>query len=107
MVFSSAAVTTDDMAYVGACNGRLFAIDLKTGQLAWEFKTEAAVQNAFAMVDGDGKPNPAAGGRSRFFEEGFRFGDKLFSLGAILSSPTVERGVVYFGSTDGNVYALD
>jgi outer membrane protein assembly factor BamB len=28
------------------------------------------------------------------------------SVGAILSSPTVDHGVVYFGSMDGNVYAL-
>jgi len=31
---------------------------------------------------------------------------RLASVGAILSSPVVDRGVVYFGSTDGNLYAL-
>ena len=28
------------------------------------------------------------------------------SVGAILSSPAVVEDVVYFGSSDGNVYAL-
>jgi outer membrane protein assembly factor BamB len=28
------------------------------------------------------------------------------SLGSVLSSPVVRDGVVYFGSTDGYVYAL-
>jgi outer membrane protein assembly factor BamB len=31
---------------------------------------------------------------------------RLFSVGAIMSSPVVDRGVVYFGSADGNLYAL-
>jgi outer membrane protein assembly factor BamB len=31
----------------------------------------------------------------------------LMSVGAILSSPVVVDDVVYFGSTDGNVYALN
>jgi hypothetical protein len=30
----------------------------------------------------------------------------VFSVGAIWSSPVVSRGTLYFGSTDGNVYAL-
>jgi eukaryotic-like serine/threonine-protein kinase len=32
--------------------------------------------------------------------------NKLLSVGAVLSSPTVADGVVYFGSADGNVYAV-
>jgi len=31
---------------------------------------------------------------------------KNFSLGAIVSSPVVDSGVIFFGSTDGNLYAL-
>jgi outer membrane protein assembly factor BamB len=31
----------------------------------------------------------------------------MFSLGSVLSSPVVVDGVVYFGSTDGNVYAVE
>jgi hypothetical protein len=36
------------------------------------------------------------------------FGDffRFISIGAIMSSPVVDRGVVYFGSMDGNRYAL-
>jgi outer membrane protein assembly factor BamB len=32
---------------------------------------------------------------------------KLLSVGSILSSPVVVKDVVYVGSTDGNLYALD
>jgi outer membrane protein assembly factor BamB len=31
---------------------------------------------------------------------------KLFTMGTILSSPVVVDDSVYFGSTDGNLYAL-
>jgi outer membrane protein assembly factor BamB len=30
----------------------------------------------------------------------------MFSLGSILSSPAVAGGLVFVGSTDGNLYAL-
>ncbi|MEP6686454.1 MAG: PQQ-binding-like beta-propeller repeat protein [Verrucomicrobiota bacterium] len=33
--------------------------------------------------------------------------DRQFNVGAIFSSPLVVSGVVYFGSTDGYLYALD
>src|SRR5258708_3423449 len=31
---------------------------------------------------------------------------RVFSVGAIWSSPVVDKGAVYFGSTDGFLYAL-
>jgi outer membrane protein assembly factor BamB len=31
---------------------------------------------------------------------------KMFSVGAILSSPVVDQGMLYFGSADGSVYAI-
>ena len=31
---------------------------------------------------------------------------RFISVGAILSSPIVDRGVLYVGSMDGNLYAL-
>jgi outer membrane protein assembly factor BamB len=33
--------------------------------------------------------------------------DRQFNIGAIFSSPLVANGVVYFGSTDGFLYALE
>jgi outer membrane protein assembly factor BamB len=31
---------------------------------------------------------------------------KMLSVGAVLSSPVAEQDVIYFGSTDGNMYAI-
>ena len=33
--------------------------------------------------------------------------DREFSVGSIFSSPLVADGVLYVGSTDGNLYALE
>lgn len=33
--------------------------------------------------------------------------ERQFNIGAIFSSPLVVNGVVYFGSSDGNLYAID
>jgi outer membrane protein assembly factor BamB len=33
--------------------------------------------------------------------------DREFGIGAIFSSPLIVDGVVYFGSTDGYLYALE
>ena len=32
---------------------------------------------------------------------------RYISIGGIMSSPAVDQGVVYVGSTDGNLYALN
>jgi outer membrane protein assembly factor BamB len=32
---------------------------------------------------------------------------RMLTVGAVLSSPVVGNNVVYFGSTDGNLYALE
>jgi outer membrane protein assembly factor BamB len=41
-----------------------------------------------------------------FYEDMVLAVNKLFTTGTILSSPLVVGNTVYFGSTDGNLYAL-
>ncbi|MGA2606078.1 MAG: PQQ-binding-like beta-propeller repeat protein [Terriglobia bacterium] len=105
-VFSSPALA-GGMAYFGSFNGKLYAVDLKTGQFAWEFQTQAGKKDALGVVGPDGRPDFKAIFRSQFYEDMYRAGEKLFSLGSIISSPTVDRGIIYVGSTDGNLYALE
>jgi eukaryotic-like serine/threonine-protein kinase len=105
-VFSSAALA-GGLAYVGAHNGRLYAIDTKTGKPAWTFQTEAARKDPLKMLDPDGGLNrgaftPVFGDFEDMYIDFYRF----ISVGAILSSPVVDRGVLYVGSMDGNLYAL-
>ena len=106
IVFSSAAVA-GGMAYFGSFNGKLYAVDLKTGQFAWEFQTPASKKNALGLLGPDGKPDFKAIFRTHYYDDMYFAVEKLFSLGSIVSSPTVDHGVIYVGSTDGNLYALE
>ena len=105
-VFSSAALA-GEIAYFGSHNGRLYAVNAKTGNLAWEFQTEASKLDPMKILDAEGRLNeasfaPVFGDFQDMYVDFYRF----ISVGAILGSPAVDGGVVFVGSTDGNLYAL-
>lgn len=106
-VFSSAALA-EDLAYVGDHNGRLYAINVKTGALAWEFQTDGSKKDPFKVLNPDGTLNQESlyGPVFGDFEDMYLAMYKFMSIGAIVSSPVVDKGIVYFGSMDGNLYAL-
>ena len=106
-VFSSAALA-GKLAYVGDFDGRFYAIDTKTGQLAWEFRTPASEADPFKILNADGSLNDSA--FAPFFgdfEDMYIQFYRLASIGAIVSSAVVDHGTVFFGSMDGFVYALN
>ena len=106
-VFSSPALA-GNLALFGSFNGSLYAVDLASGKQVWEFQTEAAKKNAAGCLNPDGSLNFPALFPSRYFEETmFHAGQKLFTMGAIVSSPVVDGGVVYVSSADGCLYALE
>jgi outer membrane protein assembly factor BamB len=105
-MFSSPALA-GDLVYAGDHNGKLYAVDAKTGKLAWEFQTEAAKKDPFKVLNKEGSLNqqafaPVFGD----FQDMYIALSRFISIGAIVSSPVIDRGVVYFGSMDGNLYAL-
>jgi outer membrane protein assembly factor BamB len=105
-MFSSAALA-GDLAYVGDHNGKLYAIDAKSGKLVWEFQTEASKTDTLKLLNADGSlKQEAFAPIFGDFEDMYIDFYKFISIGAIMSSPVVDKGVVYFGSTDGNLYAL-
>ena len=105
-VFSSAAFAAG-FAYVGAFDGRLYAIDTTAGRVAWTYATKGAVANAHAVLKADGSlDEQAVFGGAAYFEDYVRAVATLLTAGAVVSSPAIADGVVYFGSADGNVYAL-
>lgn len=105
-VFSSAALA-GPLAYFGSHNGKLYAVDAKTGTLAWEFQSEGSKRDPMKVLNPDGSLNrasfaPVFGDFQDMYIDFYRF----VSVGAIMSSPAVEDGVVYVGSLDGLLYAL-
>jgi len=129
-IVSSPAIV-DGVIYVGSNDGNLYAIDQQTGSLKWKFPTEARVASSpavanglvyFASYDGNFYAVDAATGKLlwKFSNAGERRYAATHLHGSVpagetmpdpfdvyLSSPTVWSGAVYFGSGDGNIYALD
>ena len=105
-MFSSPAVAGDTV-FIGVLNGTLAARDAATGKLLWEFQTDASKENKGWVLTSERRFN----GPLLFFDN-WREGplvaqDRQLSVGSIFSSPLVASGTVYFGSTDGFLYAID
>ena len=79
------------LVYVGSADGRFYALSASTGAPQWKFATSG--ERHFAAKGLHGWP-PKSQTTSDPFD-------------MYLSSPVVANGSVYFGSGDGNVYALD
>jgi len=106
LVFGSAALS-GNMAYVGAFNGKLFAFDTRSGKLAWQFQTEGSKNDPLKVLAADGGLDSAAlAPVFHNFLDMTLYLYKAFSVGAVLSSPVVDHGTLFFGSADGNLYAI-
>lgn len=105
-VFSSPAVA-GDVVYLGVLNGTLEARDLNTGALLWDFRTEASRQNRGWILTAERKFNTPLLYSSNWRESALSALDRQFTVGSIASSPLIVGGVVYFGSTDGYLYAIE
>lgn len=127
----SSAAYAEGVVYVGSDDGNLYAIDAESGRQRWMHRTGGPVSSSPAVADGrvyvlsyDGRLHAlnarsgellwkfATGGERRFEARGLHgqqprtqtFADPF---DVYLSSPVVAEGRIYFGSSDGHVYALD
>jgi eukaryotic-like serine/threonine-protein kinase len=105
-MFSSPALA-GDLAYIGTHEGKLVAISLKTRNIAWTYQTEGSRRNGQTYTKPDGTPNYEAAYSDLFYDDLIVGANRMLSVGAVLSSPAIADGAVYFGSADGGVYALD
>jgi outer membrane protein assembly factor BamB len=88
---SSSPAVADGRVYVGSFDGTFYALDAARGTLAWKFATEGERRFSARHLHG---AEPAAEVMPDPFD-------------VFLSSPALAGGLVYFGSGDGNVYALE
>lgn len=105
-VFSS-PVVAGDVALVGVLNGTLEARDAETGDLLWEFRTEASRRNEGWILTADRRFNAPLLFRSSWREAPIVASTRQSDVGALYSTPLVVDGVVYVGSADGRLYALE
>ena len=104
--FASPAVA-GSVVLTGILNGSIEARDLGTGALLWEFQTEASKRNADWILTSERKLNAPFYFPSSWREAPIVATMRQFAIGAIFSSPLVVDGTVYFGSTDGSLYAIE
>lgn len=108
--FSSPAIDKE-MGYIGSANGRLYGIDLKKGDIKWEFKADGIKNDTIKMFDKSGEMDKE---RIASLTKDFTdmstlsnlYKQAFINIGAILSSPTISDQVIYFGSSDGYIYAV-
>lgn len=116
--------------YIGSGDGNFYAIDAETGAEKWRFKTGGAIHSSAAIAEkivyflsrdaylyaldietGEKIWSAQTGGESTFSSNKFNYRpvgvvhDDLWDF--YMSSPLVDNGTVYFGSSDTHLYALD
>lgn len=103
--FSSPALV-GQVAIYGTSDGWLRAVDLRSGSFVAQFQTEGSKQNGPRYTDANGRMQTAQMYPDRTLD-GMMIGMRTMqTLGSVLSSPVAVDGVVYFGSTDGRLYAV-
>jgi len=103
------------VVYVGAADGKLYALNAATGATVWTATTGGQILDAAAVADGsvfvrarDGNAYAfdAATGASRWTTP--IGGNPAFGLGPTTTGPAVAGGRVFVGGPrDGKLYALD
>src|SRR5262249_46695671 len=103
--FSSPALA-GDVAYYGSSDGFVNAASASDGTLIARFQTDGSKENGPRLLDSLGHFRSDLMYPDRTLD-GMMIGMRTMeTLGSVLSSPSVVDGVVYFGSTDGQVYAV-
>jgi outer membrane protein assembly factor BamB len=105
-IFGSPAIAGNTL-YLAGQDGKLLAIDLASRKPVSVFQSEASRQNLAALSKPDGAPNYEAAFTSNFYDDMLVGMSKLHTVGTILASPVVSSNIVYIGTADGNLYALE
>jgi len=106
-------VVADGVLYSGALDGRVRAVDPKTGAVKWQVDTGGTIRSTPAVFastvyvgDMNGRLHAldAATGEEKWHAETTLAGQPS---GEIQSSPAVASGTVFFGARDGYLHAVD
>ncbi len=130
VITASAAVGADGTVYIGSSDGYFYALDGKTGNVTWKFKTGASIHSSAALAEDDEGHITAiyVGSTDGSLYALDAAGKLLWSYAAgdsIRSSPVLGRttegaaaadsaaedsgaaDIVYFGAGNGKLYALN
>jgi len=103
--FSSPAIA-GDAAFYGTSDGWVHAVDLRTGTFRAHFQTDGSKVNGPRWTDSTGVLRTGGMYPDRTLD-GMMIGMRtMMTVGSVLSSPAIVDGVLYVGSTDGQLYAI-
>jgi outer membrane protein assembly factor BamB len=116
-------VLLNGLLYFGSNDGRVYAIDAGNGEPRWSFETGGAVRSTPTVSDGlvvfgsdDGYVYCVSADTGelqwrflvgRFELTGARTNDEFLTRKTVTSSPLVVEGIVYIGSNDETMHAID
>ena len=101
----------DNVAYFGSRDGKLYAIDMYSGNARWTMALDAPNHSVvYSPTLDSGRIYVGVGDRSIYAVDSAS-SNVLWSFdqmgGAVVSKPLCRLGYVYAGSQDGYIYALD
>ena len=104
--FSSPSVA-GNVAYYGSFDGKLYGVNVTSGEVVARFSTDASKRGLPAHLDKSGNLD-----MSTFYREPTLDGvivglSGVYKLGSIAGSPSLAGGTLFIGSTDGTLYAID
>lgn len=108
----SSPVVSGGRVFVGDWNGKIYALEERSGRTLWSFQTGGAVKGALAL---DGNRLYIGSYDGHVYSLDARTGKEIWrasaqarlgNTGTFYSTPTVAYGRIYVGSTDGKVYSF-
>lgn len=99
------------MAYFGDFTGNFYALDLRSGGRNMQtFSTDSRRINAEGVLNQKGELDFAYTGAKEdmtMYASSVKVMNTFYTLGSIVSSPAIYGSSIYFGSADGNLYAIE
>jgi len=104
----SSPAVADGLAFAGDQSGRLSAVRIATGALAWSASVGGTVGSSPAVDRADGVVvvGSSNGGITAYKERTGKLAWRVKTAAAVTSSPLVNHGAVYAGSRDRKLYAI-
>ena len=114
-LYLSSPLIHDGRVYIGSSDQRVYALELRSGKLAWAFRTGGMVHSSPALAganivvgswDGAVYALDAASGAEKWRYQ-TQTEQKHSIMFGIQASPSVDGDTVFIGSRDGYFHALD
>jgi outer membrane protein assembly factor BamB len=102
----SSPAVVDSVVYIGGYNGNVYALKAAFGTKVWNFTDGKGTGSSPVVVDGTVISARPSGIYALSAENGAVIWNYSNSNVTFGSDPVVDNGVLYFGSGDGQVYAL-